>query len=571
MSTQEFEREPVRPEKLEPARNFAASYAGEHVAGTEFVIGAMFVTWGVGTGDILTGLLLGNLLAVLSWALICAPIATDTRLTLYAYLEKIGGPGTVKIYSIVNGILFCILAGAMITVSASAVRILFDLPSQVNWYPTSMGFVLVALLVGVVVVSIAMRGFKRVAQFAEICAPWMILMFLAGALSMLPVLVGATPGVDSIDSYAQFKSIADTYIWVDSDSDMGMWHVAAFAWICNLSMHGGLSDMTVLRFARKKQYGYFSAFGMFVGHFLAWIWAGIMGAGAALLMKSSITELDAGAVAFQALGAAGIVAVIIAGWTTSNPTIYRAGLAFQSINPSWSRTKVTAVVGAVTTIIACFPFVFSKLMDFVGLMGLLLSPVGAIIVTEHWVFPKIGKTRYWVHYRKASTNIAAIFTWVGALLLAFLLNQLGLHLFFLLIPTWFASMLLYTLMASRMGASGDYGEQVAMDIASEEARKRVERKYLEELSSKDHQGIGKSQPSIFMNIWGVLSITCLVACLALAVMVYINTISLEQFRNLLIWPTIIYFVSATRWVIQREASQDTKSQVSSTTNAPDLV
>ena len=83
----EFETEPVAAEQLQPARQFAASYAGEHVAGTEFVIGALFVAWGVSTYDILVGLLLGNLLAVLTWGLVTAPIATDTRLTLYAYLE----------------------------------------------------------------------------------------------------------------------------------------------------------------------------------------------------------------------------------------------------------------------------------------------------------------------------------------------------------------------------------------------------------------------------------------------------------------------------------------------------
>ena len=98
---------------------------------------------------------------------------------------------------------------------------------------------------------------------------------------------------------------------------------------------------------------------MFIGHYMAWICAGIMGAAAALLLKTSITQLDAGEVAYQALGWAGIIAVVIAGWTTSNPTIYRAGLAFQSLNPKWCRVKVTAVVGVFTTIIACFPFVFS--------------------------------------------------------------------------------------------------------------------------------------------------------------------------------------------------------------------
>ncbi len=75
----EFEREPVAPEQLQEARQFAASYAGEHVAGTEFVIGALFVAWGVSTLDILLGLLLGNLLAVLTWGCITAPIARSPR------------------------------------------------------------------------------------------------------------------------------------------------------------------------------------------------------------------------------------------------------------------------------------------------------------------------------------------------------------------------------------------------------------------------------------------------------------------------------------------------------------
>ena len=70
---------------------------------------------------------------------------------------------------------------------------------------------------------------------------------------------------------------------------------------------------------------------------------------------------------------------MIAGWTTSNPTIYRAGLAFQSVYPKLSREKATMIVGFITTVIACFPFVFTKLIDFVGFMGILLVPIGAIM------------------------------------------------------------------------------------------------------------------------------------------------------------------------------------------------
>ena len=73
------------------------------------------------------GLLFGNLLAVLSWTFICAPIAVRTRLTLYWYLRKIAGPGLTSIYNVANAMLYCILAGAMIAVSATAVGLAFGL------------------------------------------------------------------------------------------------------------------------------------------------------------------------------------------------------------------------------------------------------------------------------------------------------------------------------------------------------------------------------------------------------------------------------------------------------------
>ena len=85
------EQLPVPKHKLHDWTHFAGLYAAEHVAATEFVIGATFVALGAKTMDIIIGLLIGNLLAVLSWTLITTPIAVDTRLSLYTYLQKIAG------------------------------------------------------------------------------------------------------------------------------------------------------------------------------------------------------------------------------------------------------------------------------------------------------------------------------------------------------------------------------------------------------------------------------------------------------------------------------------------------
>ncbi|MGD2093892.1 MAG: hypothetical protein PVH77_02685, partial [Phycisphaerales bacterium] len=492
----EFEREPVSENKLQPGKHFAGVFAGEHVAGTEFVIGALFVTWGASAYDIFVGLLLGNLMAVLTWTFICAPIAVRTRLTLYWYLRRIAGPVTTTIYNILNAVLFCILAGCMITVSASAVRTVIGterypnsgIPPQVDWLPNDIRFVLIVAVVGAVVVTLAILGFKKLAQFAEVCAPWMFFMFIAGAVIMLPRLAAELFSSGRISNFQDFWELANQSVWTgiapEGNPQIGFWHVAAFAWICNLAMHGGLSDMALLRYAKKSSYGLYSAFGMFLGHYLAWICAGIMGAGAALALGTSLTQLDAGGVAWEALGIAGILAVVIAGWTTSNPTLYRAGLAFQAVTPGWPRWLVTLIAGAITTAIACSPFVFTKLLDFVGLYGLLLMPVGAIVFIEHWIFPKIGFTQFWVSKKKLLMSWPALLSWLIAIGVALVIakdsplvsllewmnlesvaNALSklalLHLFFLFVPVWVLTSVLYIIFASMAGAREKFIDQPA--------------------------------------------------------------------------------------------------------------
>ena len=452
----EFDREPVTEDRLLGPGYFAGSLAGEHVAATEFVIGVMFVNWGASVRDMFLGLAIGNVLAVLTWTLLCAPIAVQTRLTLYWYLRSIGGPWLTVVYNLLNAILFCILAGCMITVSASAVRIPFGVAPQVHWYPTDLRFVLVVAVVGAVVVGLAMAGFKKLAAFSSVCSPWMFLMFIAGAVVALPQLAQQA-GLAGVSAPSDFFTIAERVVWTgrtpDGSAPMGFWKIAAFAWICNLAMHGGLSDMALFRYARHSWYGLITAVGMFFGHYVAWICAGMMGAGAALLLQQPLARLDSGAVAYTTIGWAGIFAVVAAGWTTSNPTLYRAGLALQAITPNWSRARVTLIAGIATTIIACFPFVFTRLLDFVGLYGLLLAPAGAIVLAEHWIFPRLGLTQYWAYYQGKALNWPALVAWLGSIAVGLSLERAGvLHLFFLFVPVYLLTIATYIGLASMAGA-----------------------------------------------------------------------------------------------------------------------
>lgn len=429
----EYDREEVAPAQFKPGSQFAGLFAGEHVAGTEFVIGAFFVLHGVRAADLLLGLLIGNLLAVLSWTLVCAPIATGTRLTLYWYLKRIAGPGLTAAYNVANAVLFCILAGAMIAVSATAIGFALGIraPGLEDILPPSFAWVGLTFAIGATFIVLAILGFERLSKFAEVCSPWMFAIFIAGAVAMLPNL-GVHRNLDNL------MEIARTRIWTGVPSpgqeQFHLWHIVFFAWFCNLASHIGLSDMALFRYARHWTYGLYSAFGMYPGHMLAWLCSGIM-------VAAVNRQMDPGVMAFEAAGIAGLLAVVLASWTTANPTLYRAGLAIQCVTPDWPRWKTTLIAGLITTVLSCFPIVFMKLLNYVAIYGLVLMPIGAVVFAEYWIFPRLGIEQYTAEKRGWAFNWKACAVWIGTLLVCFLMPV---HLFFRWLPGYCLALIAYT-------------------------------------------------------------------------------------------------------------------------------
>lgn len=499
----EYEREPVPQKAWLGFKSFIGMYAGEHCAGTELMIGPLFVAAGASAFDLVVGLLVGNALAVLSWMLMCAPIATRARLTLYYQLEKICGRRLVTLYNLTNGVMFCFLAGAMVTVSATALGVWFkfDMPGLNDMYPNSFGWIIAVLICGGLIAIVAAYGYKTVAKFANIAAPWMVLVFLAFAFIGLRQFIVETK--TEVNSLGALWDLANTSIWKGGEPLPGkvkftFWHVMFFAWFCNMAMHIGMSDLSVFRFAKKSWYSVASGSGMYVGHYMAWIAAAMLFAFQLhtthpdqymvnLLLQNTegkytqqqleeasltpelireamdieqqmvdvgtITEEEKkvsvptplpGPLANEAAGLAGLLCVIIAGWTTANPTIYRAGLAFQAIIPKVSRFKVTLITGLVATIAGMFPAFAMKLLDFVAIYGMLLMPMGAVIFVDFWLIKKFGLQSNYAEISGNLFNWAAGLAWfitLGTCLC--LVKFAGVQIYFVSLPGWFVSAVLY--------------------------------------------------------------------------------------------------------------------------------
>lgn len=438
-SSEEYPTSRPPSNKLLGGSHFAAGYSAEHVAGGEFVVGAAFAAWGASPSAVLMGLIIGNLLAVLSWAWVCSPVAVRARLTLYEYLSRMAGVGFVKVFNVVNGIIFAVIAGGMLTISAQALHVALGLPAQTNWYSDSPAFIGMVALVGMLVMMISTLGFHRLTTVARYLSPYLLTIFVVCGLASLPLLwqMGRAEGLG-------FWRIFEVYIWTgrtpDGKEPFSIWHIAAFAWGLNLPLHLGMGDMSTLRFAKKWQYGYHSAWATYGGHFVAWVGAGMLGATSALLMGVPIGNLDIGGVVVPVLGVAGVTAVVLASITTAVPSLYRATLAFDGVCRI-GFVKMTVFLGTITTIIACFPLIFLRWLDLMAYFNIIMAPVGAMIAAEHFILPRVGIRPLW--RVKNHINKSAIITWLAGLMLAAGLLMSGVHLFFVFVPVWLVCVALY--------------------------------------------------------------------------------------------------------------------------------
>ena len=347
------------------------------------------------------------------------------------------------------------LAGAMVTVSASAVGvpfgISFDVP-EAMFGLSNPSFTALVAIVGVVIAVVAAGGYERVAHVANIAAPWMIAVFAACGIVSL-----AQMEATSVAALSEGKFWTDAIAFVQEKNGpqtFGFWQIVVFAWLCNGAMHFGMADLSIFRFARSKASGWAPSIGMFLGHYMAWIAAALLLAALIKMQPSLALGADGkvtanpGLLAFQSLGWTGIICVVIAGWTTANPTIYRAGLAFQGVLPKSSRTVMTLVAGAVATIAGAFPNLSAQLLGFVGTYGTVLGPMGAVIFVDFYLMKKFGLRDEYAFHRSQAVNVAVMVAWLLPVAVGlYLIFAQGLFAAYAVIPCWLACGAIYLVLS----------------------------------------------------------------------------------------------------------------------------
>jgi purine-cytosine permease-like protein len=389
-------------------------------------------------------------------------VAVKTRLTIYWQLRTTCGPYLMLAYSAFFAVILCLLAGAMVNVAVTSISIPFNIPNP-NYmagdvFP-SVPWIILAVIVGVLIAGMAVLGFEKIANFSKVCAPWTVTLFVVAGIAGLSYL-----GCNSI---GDFWHVVTTKIFtgvpLGANSKYTIWHVIGFAWLCNASQHIGMADITTLRYAKKWTQGFASAFGMYLGHYVAWIASGIL---CAAYLASGKVNPQPGTIALFGAGLAGAITVVIAGWTTANPTLYRAGLALQVVTPNWKRWRVTYAAGLFMIITACIPAVNANLDRIIGYNGLFFMPLGALLLVDIWIFPKIGMVSDYAEKTKLMISWPSAVAWIGSFLFSVFLYgkdhyewlskllegrqpswlaSINMDLLFMAAPEWIVAVTLYLL------------------------------------------------------------------------------------------------------------------------------
>lgn len=128
-----------------------------------------------------------------------------------------------------------------------------------------------------------------------------------------------------------------------------------------------------------------------------------------------------------------------------------------------------------------------------------------------------------------------------------------LHLFFLFVPTYLLSMAVYITLAKSMGAGDNYAKQEAEYHQEQKERDA----YHAELAKREAAQQTEVKPaSMLEKVSGAIALASLAAMVISALKVWgagaDYQVAFESFKAFAIYPTIIYFISATTWITLRD-------------------
>lgn len=377
----------IKAEQRQSWLSIAAVWAGGMICVPCLMIGGVLSSGGLSIGEMIASILIG-------YGLICVYMifigmqACDTGLPVSVMAS--GALGQKGARYIIGIILTLACVGWFGIQSATCGSAFASMLASMLGFEVSNGLTVVCSIVwGIIMLVTACVGFKGLKWLNYIAVPLLVVVCLYGLIAGITT----NDGGNALASYAPEASAGLVF-------GISM-VVASFAL-------GGVISADYCRFAKSRSDVVKSSV------------VGVIPAGLFMLMTGALMSIVTGQYDISAILASlgvplvGLIALVLATWTTNVTNAYSGGLALSNLlGFDESKFKVTtAVAGGIGTLLAAFGLL-NAFQGFLSLMSALIPPVAGVIIAAYWIAGK-GKMENF-HVKDGFSAVGLIAYVVGAL------------------------------------------------------------------------------------------------------------------------------------------------------------
>lgn len=348
--------------------SIAAVWAGGMICVPCLMIGGVLAGGGLSLGEISASILIG-------YGLICAYMifigmqACDTGLPVSVMASgALGEKGARYIISILLAIACVGWFGIQSATCGSAFANM--LASMMGTEATPAMVTVCSLIWGVIMLATACAGFKGLKWLNYIAVPLLVIVCLYGLVA----------GIVKNDGGAAIANYAP-------EASQGM--VFGISMVVASFALGGVISADYCRFAKSR------------GDVVKSSIVGVIPAGLFMLLTGALMSIVTGEYDISAILASlgvpfiGLVALVLATWTTNVTNAYSGGLALSNLL-GFDESKfmiTTGIAGGIGTLLAAFGLL-NAFQGFLSLMSGLIPPLAGVLIAAYWIVGKGKKENF---------------------------------------------------------------------------------------------------------------------------------------------------------------------------------
>lgn len=342
--------------------SIAAVWAGGMICVPCLMIGGVLAGGGLSLGQIVLSILIGY--GLICVYMICIGMqACDTGLPVSVMAS--GALGEKGARYIISALLAIACVGWFGIQSATCGSAFTNMVANMLGTEATPIFISISSIVwGVIMLLTACVGFKGLKWLNYIAVPLLVIVCLYGLIAGIVT----NDGGSAITNYAPENSSGMVF-------GISM-VVASFAL-------GGVISADYCRFAKSRSDVVKSSV------------VGVIPAGLFMLLTGALMSIVTGQYDISAILASlgvpfvGLVALVLATWTTNVTNAYSGGLALSNLlGFDESKFKVTTgVAGAIGTLLAAFGLL-NAFQSFLSLMSALIPPLAGVLIASYWIVGK---------------------------------------------------------------------------------------------------------------------------------------------------------------------------------------